>query len=133
MAIFKPQKLDWDDIDGGLGEQVADEINNFIGEHCYEPRQYDSDENLPNELAEFAERWDHLEHYDRIADTIQVSGVLSLINGAFYSGWAFEKIMEALLKSATKPELLKIVVHVACAYCEYVSLKCRVEAAGKEI
>jgi hypothetical protein len=133
MGIFRPQKLDWDDVEGGLGESAAEAIDNFIGEHCYEPKQYDSDEDLPNDLAAFAERWERVyTNRDTMSDKKQTVAVLSLINGAFYNSWAADRIRESLLKSATKPQLLEIITHVACAYCEYVSLRNRVDAAEKE-
>lgn len=42
------------------------------------------------------------------------------------------RIAEKLTKSATKPDLVRIITHVASAYCWYVSLKARVEKAKGE-
>ena len=133
--IFKPTALSWEDIEGGLGEAIEEEIGNFMWEYCYSddegnPRSWDSDEELQTDLAFFAEAWQKIDgNRDEIADPIQTAAVLSLINGAFYGSWVQDKIAESLVKSATKPRLVEIVTHVASAYCQYVALKARVEVA----
>ena len=135
-CIFKPEKLTWEDIDGGRGELRQDEIREFISEYCYpdEPADYGDDEELANELVFFAEAWEKLDgYYTPISDSYQTAAVLSLIDGAFSDSMAADRIAEKLTKSATKPELVKIATHVASVYCWYVSLKVRVEKAnGKE-
>lgn len=132
--IFKPEPLTWEDIDGGRGEMVQEEIEEFISEYCYpdEPASYENDEELANELVFFAEAWEKLggnPYNSGIADNYQTEAVLSLIDGAFYNSMARDKIAEKLTRSATKPDLVKIVTHVASVYCWYVSLKARVENA----
>lgn len=54
--IFKPTALSWEDIEGGLGEAIEEEIGNFMWEYCYSddegnPRSWDSDEELQTDLA----------------------------------------------------------------------------------
>ena len=58
--------------------------------------------------------------------------VLSLIDGAFHDSVAADRISEKLTKSATKPDLVKIITHVASLYCWYISLKARIEQAEAE-
>lgn len=133
-CIFKPEPLTWEDIDGGRGELAQDEIRDFVNEYCYadEPVDYGDDGDLANELVFFAEAWEKLDGYSYsggVADAFQTAAVLSLIDGAFYTGMAADKIAEKLTRSATKPDLVKIVTHVASVYCWYVSLKARVENA----
>ena len=133
--IFKPTPLSWEDIEGGFGEVIEEEIGNFMWEYCCpddegNPRYWDSDEELPTDLAFFAEAWQKIDGIrNEIADPIQTAAVLSLINGAFYGSWVRDKIVESLVKSATKPRLMEIVTHVASAYCQYAALKARVEIA----
>lgn len=133
--IFKPTALSWEDIEGGLGEVIEEEIGNFMWEYCYSddegnPRSWDSDEELQTDLAFFAEAWQKIDgNRDEIATPEQTAAVLSLIDGSFCGSWARDKIVEALVKSATKPRLVEIVTHVASAYCQYVALKARVEVA----
>lgn len=134
-CIFKPEPLSWEDIDGGRGELRQDEIREFISEYCYpdEPADYGDDEELANELVFFAEAWERLDgYYTSISDSYQTAAVLSLIDGAFYDSMAADRIAEKLTKSATKPELVKIITHVASVYCWYVSLKARIEKAKGE-
>lgn len=131
-CIFKPEPLTWEDIDGGRGELRQDEIREFISECCYpdEPADYGDDEELANELVFFAEAWERLDgYYTSISDSYQTAAVLSLIDGAFSDSMAADRIAEKLTRSATKPDLVKIVTHVASVYCWYVSLKARVENA----
>ena len=93
-------------------------------------RNWDGDEELQTDLAFFAEEWQKIDgNRDEIATPVQTAAVLSLINGAFSGSWVRDKIVEALIKSATKPRLMEIVTHVASAYCQYVALKARVEIA----
>ncbi len=135
--IFKPTPLSWEDIEGGLGEDIEAEIANFMYEYCYNasddegnPRHWDSDEELQTDLVFFEEAWNKIDgNRDEIADPVQTAAVLSLIGGAFFDGMARDKIIEALVKSATKPRLVEIVTHVASAYCQYIALKARVEVA----
>lgn len=134
-CIFKPEPLSWEDIDGGRGELRQDEIREFISEYCYpdEPADYGDDEELVNELVFFAEAWERLDgYYTSISDSYQTAAVLSLIDGAFHDSMAADRITEKLTKSATKPELVKIITHVASVYCWYVSLKARIEKAKGE-
>lgn len=134
-CIFKPEPLTWEDIDGGHGELRQDEIREFISEYCYpdEPADYGDDEELANELVFFAEAWERLDgYYTSISDSYQTAAVLSLIDGAFSDSMAADRIAEKLTKSATKPELVKIITHVASTYCWYVSLKARIEKVNGE-
>lgn len=141
-AIFKPTPIEWADIDGGLGEETKEEINDFIYEYCYgdedgKPRHWESDEELSNDLQFFMEAWEKIDGTrEEIADSTQTAAILSLINGGFYGSWVRDKITEALVKSATKPRLVEIMTHVASAYCQYIALKARIEIAeairGKE-
>ncbi len=54
-AIFKPEPLTWEDIDGGLGEAELEMNRTFINDFCYpdEPVNYPDDEQLPNDLCIF--------------------------------------------------------------------------------
>lgn len=113
---------------------VQEEIRGFVYEYCYpdEPADYGDDEELANELVFFSEAWEKLEgysSYNQISDSFQTAAVLSLIDGAFYDSMAADRIAEKLTKSATKPELVKIMTHVASVYCWYISLKARIEKA----
>lgn len=56
-AIFKPEPLSYEDIDGGRGEMRLEEMRWFSENICYhdEPVDYPDDEELPNELVYFAE------------------------------------------------------------------------------
>lgn len=133
--IFKPTALSWEDIEGGLGEAVEEEVDNFIYKYCYTDdegnlRNWGGDEELQTDLAFFEEAWEKIDgNRDEIATPEQTAAILSLINGAFFGSLARDKIVEALVKSATKPRLVEIVTHVASAYCQYVALKARVEIA----
>ena len=130
--IFKPVPLTWGDIEGGLGEALGEEIVNLMYEHCYpdEPRTWDTDEELPNDLAYFAEVWDRIDgSRDEISTPEQTAAVLSLICGSFYNSMARDEIVAALIKSATKPRLAEILPHVSCAYCQYITLKARIALA----
>lgn len=136
-CIFKPEPLSWEDIDGGRGDLTVEAIREFIAEHCSpdEPVDYGDDGELANELVFFEEAWEKIDGwtaYGKIADTFQTTAVLSLIDGAFYDSMAAERIAGKLEKSATKPELVKIITHVASLYCWYISLKARVDKAEKE-
>lgn len=133
-CIFKPQELSWEDIDGGCGEMVQEAIREFINEYCYpdEPIDYGDDGELAGELVLFAEAWEKLEGRSwnkAISDFYQTAAVLSLIDGAFYNSMAREEIAEKLTKSATKPDLVEIITHVASVYCWHISLKARIEKA----
>lgn len=133
-CIFRPEALSWEDIDGGRGEMTMEAIRNFISEYCYpdEYADYGDDEELPNELVFFAEMWERLDgYYTPISDSFQTAAVLSLIDGAFFDSMAADRIAEKLTKSATKPDLVRIITHVASAYCWYVSLKARVEKSKR--
>ncbi len=130
--IFKPTPLSWEDIEGGVGEDLREEISKFVWENCYpdEPKRWDDDEELQTDLVFFAETWEKVDgSRDEIATPEQTAAILSLIAGAFHGSWVRDKIVEALTKSATKPQLIEIVAHVASAYCQYVDLKARVELA----
>lgn len=133
--IFKPTALSWEDIEGGLGEAVEEEVYNFIYKYCYTDdegnlRNWGGGEELQTDLAFFEEAWEKIDgNRGEIATPEQTAAILSLINGAFLGSWARDKIVEALVKSATKPRLVEIVTHVASAYCQYVALKARVEIA----
>ena len=146
-CIFRPEALSWEDIDGGRGELTLEAIRNFISEYCYpderadfseycypdERADFGDDEELPNELVFFAEMWEKLDGYcTPISDSFQTAAVLSLFDGAFFDSMAADRIAERLTKSAPKPDLVRIITHVASAYCWYVSLKARVEKAKGE-
>ncbi|MFQ8807508.1 MAG: hypothetical protein ACLR8M_00825 [Oscillospiraceae bacterium] len=86
-------------------------------------------------MFSFSEAWEKLsgwDSYGKIADTFQTAAVLSLIDGAFHDSVAADRISEKLTKSATKPDLVKIITHVASLYCWYISLKARIEQAEAE-
>lgn len=130
--IFKPTPISWEDIAGGFGEDLVKEIENFTWENCYpdEPIQWDSDEELSADLAFFAETWNKLGgNQNEKAETTQTAAVLALIEGAFFDSMAYEKIINVLVRSATKHRLVEIVTHVASAYCQYIALKARIEIA----
>lgn len=133
-CIFKPERLTWEDIEGGRGELTLEAIEAFVNDYCYnrELADYSDDEELSNELIFFSEAWEKVNGWDswgQIADTFQTTAVLSLIDGAFSDSMAADRIREKLVKSATKPDLVRIITHVASLYCWYISLKARVERA----
>lgn len=128
MAFFKPQRLEWEDIDGGIGENTYDEILNFV--YGYGEHTFDNDESLSNELSDFAEEWSMLMNYT--SDEKQVMAALSLIHGAFYTSTSGDKILDALLKSGTKKDVVKITFKTAAIYCRYIELRNRVQNAEEE-
>ncbi len=133
-AIFKPEPLTWEDIDGGLGEAELEMIRTFINDFCYpdEPVNYPDDEQLPNDLVFFAEEWERLDgwpSYGRKSDAFKTTAVLSLIGGTFYDSMVRDRIVGKLTRAATKPDLVEIMTHVASAYCLYIALKARIEIA----
>ena len=131
-AIFKPEPLTWEDINGGCGEALLETIRTFIEDVCYtdEPADYPYDEQLTNDLIFFAEEWERLdgwESYGKKSDAFKTAAVLSLIGGAFFDSMAGDRIAEKLTKAATKPNLVEIMTRVASAYCLYIALKARIE------
>ena len=128
MAFFKPQRLEWEDIEGGVGENTIDEIWNFV--YGYGEHTFDNDESLSNELSDFAEEWSMLMNYT--SDEKQVMAALSLIHGAFYTSTSGDKILDALLKSGTKKDVVKITFKTAAIYCRYIELRNRVQNAEEE-
>lgn len=62
-AIFKPEPIKWEDIEGGLGADELERISNFVWEYCYsdEPKTYDGDEELSTDLVFFSEAWDKID------------------------------------------------------------------------
>ena len=128
MAFFKPQRLEWEDIEGGVGENTIDEIWNFV--YGYGEHTFDNDESLSNELSDFAEEWSMLMNYT--SDEKQVMAALSLIHGAFYMSTSGDKILDALLKSGTKKDVVKITLKTAAIYCRYIELRNRVQNAEEE-
>lgn len=133
--IFKPTPLSWEDIEGGLGEVEQEAINDFVCEYCQteEPVKWAGDDELENDLTFFAEAWERVAGNGwgsaEISTPQQTAAVLSLICGAFYHSMARDKIVEALVRSATKPQLVEIVTHVSAAFCQYIAIKARVEIA----
>lgn len=130
MAFFKPQRLEWEDIEGGVGESTIDEIWNFANDYGYGEHTFDNDESLNNELSDFAEEWSMLMNYT--ADEKQVMAALSLIHGTFYTSTSGDKILDALLKSGTKKDVVKIAFKTAAIYCCYIELRNRVQNAEEE-
>ena len=134
-TFFKPTPLTWEDVKGGLGEVIQEGINDFVWEYCQpeEPIKWADDEELGNDLAFFAEAWEQVDRNGwssrEVATPQQTAAALSLICGAFYTSISREEITSALVKSATKAELVEILTHVASAYCQYVSLKARIGIA----
>lgn len=129
MAFFKPQRLEWEDIEGGVGENTIDEIWNFANDYGYGEHTFDN-ESLNNELSDFAEEWSMLMNYT--SDEKQVMAALSLIHGAFYMSTSGDKILDALLKSGTKKDVVKITFKTAAIYCRYIELRNRVQNAEEE-
>ena len=133
-AIFKPEPLTWEDVDGGLGEVELEAIRAFVNDFCYpdETANYPDDEQLPNDLVFFAEKWELLDcwpSYGRKSDAFKTTAVLSLIGGTFYDSMVRDRIVGKLTRAATKPDLVEIMTHVASAYCLYIALKARIEIA----
>lgn len=131
-AIFKPEPLSWEDIDGGCGEALLETIRAFIEEFCYtdEPMNFPYDEQLTNDLIFFAEEWERLDgwsSYGKKSDAFKTAAVLSLIDGAFFDSMARDRIADKLARAATKPDLVEIMTRVASAYCLYIALKARIE------
>lgn len=127
MAFFKPQRLEWEDVEGGVGERTYDEIYEFAGEYGYNEHSFDNDEELTNDLSGFAEDWSRL--LNNMYDATQVVAALSLIRGAFYSSCARDAILDALLKSGTKKDVVNTAFDVAAMYCKYIELRSRVQRA----
>lgn len=134
-TFFKPTPLTWEDVEGGLGEATQEGINDFVWEYCQNEEfiKWANDEELGNDLTFFTEAWERVAGNGwgsrEIATPQQTVAVLSLICGAFYTSFSREEITSALVKSATKAELVEILTHVASAYCQYISLKARIEIA----
>ena len=136
-AIFKPEPLSYEDIDGGRGEMRLEEMRWFSENICYhdEPVDYPDDEELPNELVYFAEELSRLDgwpSYNKKSDAFKMSAVISLIDGIYCDSMARDRIAEKLAKSATKPDLVEIMARVASLYCWYIALKARVEIAEQK-
>lgn len=127
MAFFKPQRLEWEDIEGGIGENTYDEIYEFASEYGYGEHSFDNDEELTNDLSGFAEDWSRL--LNNMYDATQVVAALSLIRGAFYISCARDAILDALLKSGTKKDVVNAAFDVAALYCKYIELRSRVQRA----
>lgn len=130
MAFFKPQRLEWEDIEGGVGEQLFDEIYEFANEYGYSEHSFDKDEDLNNDLTYFVEDWSRL--LNNMYDAKQVMAALSLIRGAFYNSCARDKILDALLKSGTKRDVVVAAFDVSAMYCRYIDLRNRVQNAEEE-
>lgn len=130
MAFFKPQRLEWEDIEGGVGENTYDEIYEFANEYGYGEHTFDSDENLDNDLTYFVEDWSRL--MNNMYDAKQVMAALSLIRGAFYNSCARDKILDALLRSGTKKDVIVVAFDVSAMYCRYIDLRNRVQSAEEE-
>lgn len=130
MAFFKPQRLEWEDIEGGVGERLYDEIYAFASEYGYDEHSFDSDEDLSGDLAVFAD--DLCRLLNNMYDATQVTAALSLIQGAFYNSCARDKILDALLKSGTKKDIVNVAFDVAALYCKYIELRNRVQLAEEE-
>lgn len=129
MAFFKPKCLEWEDIEGGVGENTLDEIWNFANDYGYGEHSFDSDKSLNNDLADFAEEWHMLMNN---TNEMQVMAALSLICGAFYTSISRDTILNAMLKSDTKKNLVEIAFKVAAIYCHYIELRNRVQRAEEE-
>lgn len=115
------------DIEGGVGENTYDEIYEFASEYGYGEHTFDSDENLDNDLTYFAEDWSRM--MNNMYDAKQVMAALSLIRGAFYNSCARDKILDALLRSGTKKDVVNAAFDVAALYCKYIELRNRVQRA----
>lgn len=63
---------------------------------------------------------------------MQVMAALSLICGAFYTSISRDTILNAMLKSDTKKNLVEIAFKVAAIYCHYIELRNRVQRAEEE-
>lgn len=134
MAVFKPTPLSWEDVEGGEGQDVLYEIDQFVGEYCFPetPLQF-RDEELVNDLAFFGEAWQGL-RFDTgrsaVADQKQMVALLALIHGAFYSSYAADELKGKLANSATKMQLVEMLTHVSSLFCQYISLRARIENGG---
>lgn len=130
MAFFKPQRLEWEDIEGGVGENTYDEIYEFANKYGYNEYSFDSDEDLSGDLAVFAD--DLCRLLNDMYDATQVVAALSLIQGAFYTSCARDAILDALLKSGTKKDVVNLAFDVSAVYCKYIELRNRVQRAEEE-
>ena len=130
MAFFKPQRLEREDIEGGIGENTCDEIYEFANEYGYGEHTFDSDENLDNDLTYIAEDWSRI--MNNMYDAKQVMAALSLIRGAFYSSCARDNILDALLRSGTKKDVVVAALDISAMYCRYIDLRNRVQRAEEE-
>lgn len=128
--FFKPQRLEWEDIEGGVGENTYDEIYEFANKYGYNEYSFDSDEDLSGDLAVFAD--DLCRLLNDMYDATQVVAALSLIQGAFYTSCARDAILDALLKSGTKKDVVNLAFDVSAVYCKYIELRNRVQRAEEE-
>lgn len=65
-------------------------------------------------------------------DAKQVMAALSLIRGAFYSSCARDNILDALLRSGTKKDVVVAALDISAMYCRYIDLRNRVQRAEEE-
>lgn len=132
MPIFRPTPLSWDDVKDGKGEEILQEIEEFISSYCYsdEPLDFGGDEELANDLAFFSETWEYLCYGSGrrfVVDHKQITAILSLIHGAFYTSYAADELKDKLANSAKKTYLIEMLTHVTSFFCQYITLKCRLE------
>ena len=117
-CIFQPQELTWEDIDGGLGEDIAMSIDDFTAE---EPT-FDDPERYHESYYDFVEEWEEFTGRYDSREYKKLYAALSLINGKYAISTAHDKLMNALMKSMTKKEMLEYITRVAGLYAWYAEL-----------
>ena len=117
-CIFQPQRLTWEDIDGGQGEDIAMNIDDFTAN---EPT-FDDPERYYEGYLDFVEAWEDFTRRFDDNDYKKLYAVLSLLKGEYAVSIVYDKLMDSLLKSMTKAELLRFIVRVSTLYAWYAEL-----------
>ena len=114
-CIFQPQELTWEDVDGGLGETIVEQIDEFV----VDDQKFDDPERYYESYCDFVEEWNGFTTY---CDYKKLYVVMSLIRCEYETSWTADKLKNSLLKSMTKAELLSFMCRVACFYAWYAEL-----------
>lgn len=117
-CIFQPQELTWEDIDGGQGEDIAMNIDDFTAN---EPT-FDDRERYNEGYLDFVEAWEDFTRRFDDNDYKKLYAALSLLKGEYAVSIVYDKLMDSLLKSMTKAELLRFIVRVSTLYAWYAEL-----------
>lgn len=114
-CIFQPQELTWEDVDGGLGETIVEQIDEFVADD----QKFDDPERYYESYCDFVEEWNGFTTY---CDYKKLYVAMSLIRCEYETSWTADKLKNSLLKSMTKAELLSFMCRAACFYAWYAEL-----------